>query len=372
MTEPTRKKRQIIADRFGRHVDPLRRFDADFQCLDIDPFAVYVEDVIDSKNYAEGYVRNITRTIRQWNAFMDSMGRHPVCPSTTHVEQFAVHYRDVEANHPKTVIEKLNTLGRAFRYFQSDPAFPHPADFDPFEAVKHRVELHGDEPKKPRPLQLTDLREVVRGITHVRDRGIIVAQFKLGLRSSELCNIKLSEVHLADSEFRRHYDEMGMHPQVRDRPNSVYIPHDRPGNKSTRPRCLPLDDELRDLLRGYLSCRPDNDEPWVFLSKKGARQLNHKNVNEDIWKKHFRPRYGPTDRYRGISPHSGRHYFTTWWTVKKEIPRPLVKYMRGDKQTGGAPRPRREAIDHYVHAYFADIESIYRRDIFKFERCHCP
>lgn len=361
------EKREMIADSVGRDTDPLREYDADFQNLSIDPFNVYIEDVIDTKDYAEGYVDNVNRTIRQWNSFMETKGRHPACPSTVHVEEFVVHYRDEKGNCPQTVVEKIDTLGRAFRYFQADSAFPHSTEFDPFEAAKHRVELHGDGPKRPHPLRLTELRDIVQGITHVRDRGIVVAQFKLGLRASELCNVKLSEVSIEDSEIQRHYDQVGTHPQVRDRPNSIYIPHDRPRNKSTRPRCLPLDDELRNLFSKYLSCRPDNDEPWMFLSKKGARKLNYKNVNEDVWKKYFRPRYGPTDRYRGISSHFGRHFFTTWWTVKREIPRPLVKYMRGDKQTGGKPHPRQEVIDHYIHAYYSDIESIYRREIFKFD-----
>jgi integrase/recombinase XerD len=42
-----------------------------------------------------------------------------------------------------------------------------------------------------------------------------------------------------------------------------------------------------------------------------------------------------------------------------------VKYMRGDLQSGGELRNSRDAIDSYIHAYYEDIEPLYRSEIFK-------
>lgn len=189
-------------------------------------------------------------------------------------------------------------------------------------------------------------------------------QFKLALRASETANIKLSEIYIANAELQDHYEELGTHPALEGRPNAVFIPHDRERNKSERPRVLPLDDELRRVLLQYLLCRPDNGEPWLFLSKSGGKKVGHTNIN-DVWKKYFRPEYGPNERYRGVSSHYGRHYFTTWFSIEREWPRDLIKYLRGDRQSGGKIRSTRDAIDSYIHAWYEDIENRYREDIYK-------
>ena len=141
-------------------------------------------------------------------------------------------------------------------------------------------------------------------------------------------------------------------------------PDDRERNKSERPRVLPLDDELRRVLLQYLLCRPDNGEPWLFLSKSGGKEVGHTNIN-DVWKKYFRPEYGPNERYCGVSSHYGRRYFTTWFSIEREWPRDLIKYLRSDRQSGGKIRSTRDAVDSYIHAWYEDIEDRYREDIYK-------
>ncbi len=200
-------------------------------------------------------------------------------------------------------------------------------------------------------------------ITHIRDRAIVLIQLKLGLRATEVCNLKLSEIHLANSGVLNHYDEMGSVRALKNRENAVYIPHDREGNKSRRPRVLPLDDELRHALLQYLLIRPDNGEPWLFLSKNGRTQLRQKNVNV-VWKDAFHPEYAETEDFRAVTSHYGRHRFTTFWRVEEDLNRELIKYMRGDT-AGSATLDDRGAIDEYIHTYYEDIEPIYRERIYK-------
>ncbi len=57
---------------------------------------------------------------------------------------------------------------------------------------------------------------------------------------------------------------------------------------------------------------------------------------------------------------------TAWFKVEQNWPRDLVKYLRGDIQSGGKIRSPRDAIDSYIHTYDEDIEDRYRGDIFKF------
>ncbi|MDY7082987.1 MAG: tyrosine-type recombinase/integrase, partial [Halobacteria archaeon] len=146
------------------------------------------------------------------------------------------------------------------------------------------------------------MREVVGEITHIRDRAIVMLQLKLGLRATEVCNIKLSELHIDNRDLRNHYEQLGTASRLNDRENVLYIPHDREGNKSRRPRLLPLDDETRGALVRYLLIRPDIEEPWLFLSKNGRKQLRAKNINE-VWKDAFHPEYAETEEHRAITSH---------------------------------------------------------------------
>lgn len=357
---------EAIAQAFGRTTDPLAEYDGQFKQLDVDPFQLWLEEQVYTKDYAKGTVKALERPVDQWCEFMaERHDRHPAVPTTSHVMDFAHYYLEERGNSKNTVGVKLGTLSRVFRYFQSEPAFPHPTDFNPFDAAKGKIDLNGDDPKEPRPIPLEELRSVLQNeVKHVRDRALIVMQFKLGLRASETANVKLSEIHIANAELQDHYEELGTHPALEGRPNAVFIPHDRERNKSERPRVLPLDDELRRVLLQYLLCRPDNGEPWLFLSKSGGKKVAHTNIN-DVWKKYFRPEYGPNERYRGVSSHYGRHYFTTWFSIEREWPRDLIKYLRGDRQSGGKIRSTRDAIDSYIHAWYEDIEDRYREDIYK-------
>ena len=124
---------------------------------------------------------------------------------------------------------------------------------------------------------------------------------------------------------------------------------------------LSLDDELRWLLTRYLLVRPDNGEPWLFLSQTSNTKLDHKNINS-ICKNEFHPEYAKTEEYRPITSHFGRHRFSTWWRVEQDVNRELVKYMRGDSVEKGSLE---EPIDSYLHTYYEDIEDLYRENIYR-------
>lgn len=357
---------ESIAEAFGQTTDPLAEYDTRFKDLDADPFELWLKEHIYTQDYADGTVDMMERRVNQWCEYMNNeTDRHPAAPKTHHVIEFAQVYREKYNNKKGTIEAKLSTLSRVFQYFQSEPAFPHQTDFNPFDAAKAKIDLTGSDPKPQYRIPLKKLQQFIQSkIKHIRDRALIVIQLKLGLRASEVSNIKLSEIHISNSELQDHYENLGTHHALEGRPNAVYIPHDRKLNKSDRPRVLPLDDELRRVLLQYLLCRPDNGRPWLFLSKSGGKKLDQDNIN-DVWKKYFRPEYGPTERYRGVSSHYGRHYVTTTLRIDREWPRDLIKYLRGDRQSGGEMGSSRDAIDSYIHAWYEDIEDRYRQEIFK-------
>lgn len=356
--------RQELANAFGRELDPLAEYEPTFKQTDIDPFEVFNRERLSTKDLSDSAIGEYYRTFREWRAFMDQQDRHPACPNENHVKGFIQYLRNERGNAAGTIKNRLMYLNAAYQYWQEDAAFPHPQDYNPIDLAKGGVDLDDGPVKEPPRLTEAELREKLKEITHIRDRAIVLMQLKLGLRATELCNIRLSEIHLSNRDVRNHYNgEIGTATALKGRENAVYIPHDRDGNKSRRPRVLPLDDELRGALIRYLLIRPDNGEPWLFLSKNQRTQLRRKDVNL-VWKGAFHPEYEETEEHKAVTSHYGRHWFTTYWRVDRDLNRELIKYMRGDT-SGSATIEDRGAIDEYIHTYYEDIEPIYREQIFK-------
>lgn len=117
-----------------------------------------------------------------------------------------------------------------------------------------------------------------------------------------------------------------------------------------------MNDEVRRVLLEWLLIRPDNGEPWLFLSDTRHDHLGPEGVNE-IWTAAFQPEYAETDEYRGITSHFGRHFVTTWFRSEKGINEELLKYLRGDKK-------EEETMDRYTHTKFRHLEPVYRKEIY--------
>ena len=368
MSEPSRRPveelRAEVASAFGGDLDPLAAYASTFEKLDIDPFELFRSEALAPEDLSPKTLVKYDRLFGQWQEVMAREGRHPACPSDYHVKAFVDYCIRVRGNQPDTARSKLFRMNKIFRYWQQDPVFPHTEAYNPFLLVLSTYDLSRPPTKKPPRLSISELADVIGRIKDVRDRTVVVAQLKLGLRGSELANLRIDELHIDDAEIRGGYPNLGTTSRLDGRPNAVYIPsrYERTGNKSRRPRVLPVDAELRKLLELYLLTRPDSGHPWVFQSKTSHTQLNAEGVN-DIWTNAFHPAYAESERYRAVTSHYGRHRFTTYWTVEQEVNRELVKYMRGDRVEGELAD--REAVDDYTHTYYEDIEPIYRDRIFR-------
>ena len=361
---PTDAQRQQLAEAFGRTLDPLAEFEATFEQTGIDPFDLFITDVLEPEEPAPKTRRAYEALFEQWREVMADVGRHPACPTEDHVKAFVRYLDDDRGNTPRTIKLKLNRLNRAYEYWQDDPTFPHPQDYNPVQLAKSKMNLTSEVKKTPPRIPLEDLRAVVGSVTHLRDHAMILMQLKLGLRATELCNIKLEELALTNADMQGYYSEMGTANPLREYENCIYIPsrYERKGNKSYCPRILPLDDELRRVLTQYLLIRPSPDRPWLFLSKSNHSRIDDKDVNR-AWKAAFHPEYQETETHRAVTSHYGRHWFTTYWKVEQDWNRELIKYMRGDKV--GTGQRNNEAIDSYIHTYYEDVREGYLDEIFK-------
>jgi integrase/recombinase XerD len=367
MSDDHSKARVSIAEAFGTEVDPLSGYDEAFHELAVDPFEVFLEETLREREPAVATVEAYERLIGQWRAYMDETERHPACPNEAHVRGFVQHCIDSRENQPGTARTKLRRLSGILRAWQLDPAFPHEQGYDPFVRVIEASDLSREQPKEPPQLSVADLRRVIGDVTHLRDRLVIGLQLKLGLRASEVVNLCLSDIGIEESVLTQTYPEIGTHHALSDREDAVYIAsrYERDGNKSHRPRLLPLDEELRELLRRYLLVRPTAETDALVLTKSTHNQIDGEDVSR-IWRAAFRPEYAETETHRAVTSHFGRHRFTTHWRVAEDLPRPLVKYMRGDTPADD-PFITTDAIDVYVHTYYDDIAAVYRERIYRLD-----
>ncbi|EMA23806.1 tyrosine-type recombinase/integrase [Haloarcula marismortui] len=354
-----------VAEAFDRQTDPLQQYEADFADIDTDLFQAYIELVLTPKNPSDSTLKNYRHTFDQWKNFMANQNRHPACPNEEHVKKFASYLRTERGNSTSTIKQKRDNLGRVYEWWQDHYAFPHPSNYNPFNIAKREMNLVDDTDKLKYPhLTESDISQIICGCTNIRERLFLICLLKLGMRVGEFLNIRLEDISVAHSQIRDCYPELGTAPPVSNYENCIYIPskHKREGNKSSKPRILPLDDELRQALLQYLTIRPRVNEPWLILSQRTNGKINRGDRINNVWKKHFQ-QYNQMDGYRTITTHYGRHYFTRYWKIQEDITRELVQYMRGDK-LGDAKSG--DSIDDYLEAYYEDIESVYLNHVPKF------
>lgn len=377
--------RDAFASQFGQDTDPLAKFEDDFRALEqqgSDPFELFMQEDLLTDDPREGTIEGYETTIQQWKEYMTTQDRHPACPNERHARNVVPwllegkHARGGKGspNSEATVETKLRYLSRVYEFWQDEPSLPAAFnEFNPFELALSKSNLARELPPNPPNLSLDDVRDAIRSIPHIRDRSMAILQFKLGLRAGAVTNIKVEDIDLGSSDLRAHYDDLGTHPQLEGMENAIHIPPrddpelpwpGRDGNKSRRPRVMPLDDELRRTIRQVLLIRPMNPDGYLFLSKRSHGQIDPEYVNVAV-KEGFEDinedeKY---ERYRKITSHYGRHFFSSYWRNDLDTNSEYVKYMRGDATSEDVDAY--DALAHYVHTYHEDIRDEYLNDIYK-------
>ena len=214
--------------------------------------------------------RHYQRSFEQWQEFMETQSdRLPILANEQHVRRWAEHL--LQINGEGTVRKKLNHVKKVYEWLQAKSKTPIPTDYNPYLIVKEEMDLSESDADDFPHLKWEDIKSQVQDIKHIGERAATVFQFKTGVRSSELGNIPFKDIHIANAEVLDHYSDldMGEHPQLEGRPNAVYIPMDRAGNKRERPTVIPLDEETRRVLIDWLLIRPDNGDPACVFDAEG-------------------------------------------------------------------------------------------------------
>lgn len=232
-----------------------------------------------SDNTRIAYEHDVERFL-EWLA--DDGGLDPCAVSLEDLHRYTAALHDIGIA-PRSLARMLSGVRSFYRFMQLDG---HIAQ-DPTELLESpRVPKH-----LPEVLTLEEVDRILAAIDQslpegVRDHCMIEVLYSCGLRVSEICSLRLSDLFL-DEGFIRVIGK---------------------GNKE---RIVPISDRAVTELRGWFDARREidvkpEDEDIVFVSARRGRHLSRVTVFHNI--KMYVERAEIT---KEVSPHTFRHTFAT-------------------------------------------------------------
>lgn len=306
------------------------------------------------------------RVLRSFEAFLDDRGvilseaDQRACMTWVHT------LREVHAE--STVATYAAYVHRFYSYMTQVGVF----DSNPMALVTEEMDESIDTDPTRREISISEMRAFFGGITHPLERAVIGTLLKTGIRVGECCNLDLRDVYLDDAEF---FDSYAVTPRgaLDGRPDSLYVSSEPSrgseyngerriaSNKRKRDTVVPIDRELKNVLKVWLAVRPDTvspADPLFCSTNEWGRRITPPMVRNAI-KPHasqrgwYREGGGPEEN---ITPHYFRHFFTTHLR-ERTGDRGVLKYLRGDVAT--------DVIDTYTHSWGDNVRSVYEAYIYE-------
>lgn len=222
-----------------------------------------------------------------------------------------------------------------------------------------------------REISVEEMRSFLRSVNHPLEQALIATLLKTGVRVGECCNLDLRDVYLDDADVQSAYPTS--HRGALDgRPDSIYVSSEptrgaeyngetrSASNKRKRDTVIPIDSELKRLLKRWLAIRPDTtvSDPLFVSTAEWGRRVTPSMVRNVVTK-----RAGERGWYRrggdaeeNVTPHYFRHFFTTHLRDRTGD-RGVVKYLRGDVAT--------DVIDTYTHNWGDRVRSVYEENVYR-------
>jgi site-specific recombinase XerD len=239
-----------------------------------------------------------------------------------------------------------------------------------------------------REISQVEMGDFLADVTRPQPQAICMLLAKTGIRASELINLDVRDVHLDHPSFKKVEEPRG---EISGRPDTIFVPSSirageeyngevrEKGNKRERDTIIPIDTELKkSLLRHYLtkleSPHQDDDraqrtgeaEPLFYqrLGYRSKRVIGERATQDGVWRL-LKDLGEPRGWYKvggSAEENVTAHYFRHWFTTQAEqegIPRPVVKYIRGDVGS--------DIVDkHYRHFWGDEAKEEYLSNIYYF------
>lgn len=249
----------------------------------LDKFKNYLTTI---KDYSENTVLSYIKDLNDFDDFLkkEELAPDALCATRPRLARYYLTYLEKEGFSSKSVARKISSLRTFYTYMIKE----NEIDVNIFEAI----ETPKIPKRLPRVISDTDIEHLFKSIdteTILGERNYLILEmlFSLGLRASELTNIKIKDILINRNQLLVH-------------------------GKGSKDRYLPLHDNLIELIKDYLTdvrpklvAKSDNDCDNLFLNYRGTcltsrgLQLIIKKILNDA---------GETYK---ISPHMLRHSFAT-------------------------------------------------------------
>lgn len=329
-----------------------------------DPIEYFIEDLT-YHGKTERTRQSYERVLRRFEAFI-APAATPATATHRDCMAFVHSLRGTVAE--STVATYAAYLHRFYGYMTELGAF----DGNPMTLVMEEMDETVDKDPARRDISIPAMRSFVSDIRHPLHRALVVTLLKTGIRVGECCNLDLRDLTIADDGIATEY-QLGTRPLLAERPNSLYVTPDAAvgeevngevrtaANKRKRGTVIPVDDELRAVLREWLAIRPDTPSPaeplfvgttdgWGDrLDPESVRHIVAEHAREVGW---YRQGGGAQEN---VTPHYFRHFFTTHLRDRTGD-RGVVKYLRGDVAD--------DVIDTYTHNWGDQVRETYERNIY--------
>jgi site-specific recombinase XerD len=331
-----------------------------------DPVAYFLQDITyhgKAQRTRDAY----ERVLRRCERFL--AGRGTRLASATQRDCMAwVH--SLRGDHASsTVATYASYLHRFYAYMTQVEAF----DRNPMTLVMEEMGESIDTDPARREIDVPTMRAFVGDVRHPLDRALLATLLKTGMRVGELCNLDMRDLYLGDETVACAFD-VPPRATVENRPDTLYVAagpargercngeERTASNKRKRDTVVPVDDELKRVLKIWLAARPDTRSPAepLFLSTRDrwGERLTPKMVRSVV-RDHARARGWHReggDAAENVTPHYFRHFFTTHLRDRTGE-RGVVKYLRGDVAS--------DVIDTYTHNWGDRVRTVYESNIYR-------
>jgi len=243
---------------------------------------------------------------------------------------------------------------------------------------------------------VAELGSFIKWILDPYYRAICTTLAKWGVRKGEAINIDLPFLHLDSPIYEEYLEERGieLHEEVKDHPDSIYIPTEPTTGKEFRGeirdtgnkgdpnkkggKLLPVDYETKHAILDYLAIRENTGYPYpLWVGKHGDRpkgpRWNYK-INRDLMKEFgFAVKY-IEDNGKNLDIHYFRHFFTTNMqegegTHDAELSWHMVQILRGDvggQKNKNGSTGNSSLHSTYTHDWGNQIREPYLNNIYQF------